>query len=102
VPLRALTPVWHGPKAAEDWYREVLAEGEHLGAKNYHVALGKQLHANVTGDAAYVVVPATMTFTLKGRPVTQSGALFTTALRKSAAGWLVASWAWAKGTASAA
>ena len=94
--------VWHGPTATEDWYREVLVEGEHLGAKNYQIALGEPLHANVTDVAAYVVVPATMTFTLKGRPLMQSGALFTVALCKSAAGWFVASWAWAKGTASAA
>jgi len=78
----------------------VLTEGEHVGAKGYHVALGKPLHANVTGDAAYVVVPATMTFKLKGKQVTQSGALFTVALRKLPAGWRLASWAWAKGTAS--
>ena len=59
--------VWHGPTATQDWYKDVLAEGEHLGASDYHVTIGKPLHANVTGDAAYVVVPATMTFALKGR-----------------------------------
>jgi hypothetical protein len=58
--------VWHGPSASQDWYRDVLIEGEHQGAKHYHVTLGRPLHANVTGDAAYVVVPATMTFKLKG------------------------------------
>jgi ketosteroid isomerase-like protein len=94
--------VWHGPAATQDWYRDVLAEGEHLAAKGYQVALGKPAHANVTGDAAYVVVPATMMFTLKGRPVTQSGAIFMVALRRVPAGWRIASWAWAKGTASVA
>jgi ketosteroid isomerase-like protein len=92
--------VWHGPTAAKDWYRDVLVEGEHLGASGYHVALGAPLHANVTGDAAYVVSPATMTFKLKGQQVTQSGALFTTALSKGPDGWRIASWAWAKGQAA--
>jgi len=92
--------VWHGPRATQDWYKDVLVEGEHLGAKDYHVTLGKSLHSNVTGDAAYVVVPATMTFKLKGKQVTQSGAFFTVALRKLQAGWRLASWAWTKGTAS--
>jgi ketosteroid isomerase-like protein len=92
--------VWHGLTASQDWYRDVLVEGEHQGAKDYHVILGKPLHANVTGDAAYVVVPATMTFELKGKQVTQSGAVFTVALRKLPAGWRLASWAWAKGTAA--
>lgn len=92
--------VWHGATATQDWYKDVLAEGEHLGVKGYTVTLGKPLHANVTGDAAYVVFPATMTFELKGKQITQSGALFTVALRKLSAGWRLASWAWAKGTAS--
>jgi hypothetical protein len=87
--------IWHGPTASQDWYRDVLAEGEHQGAKGYQVALGKPAHANVTGNAAYVVVPATMTFKVHGKQVTQSGAIFTVALRKLPAGW-----AWAKGTAS--
>jgi ketosteroid isomerase-like protein len=92
--------IWHGPTACQDWYRDVLAEGEHAGAKDYQVALGKPAHANVTGDAAYVVVPATMKFKVHGKQVTQSGAAFTVALRKLPAGWRVASWAWTKGTAS--
>jgi hypothetical protein len=63
-----------------------------------HVTLGKPLHANITDGAAYVVVPATMTFKLKGQQVTQSGTVLTVALRKLPAGWRIASWAWAKGT----
>ena len=90
--------VWSGPKAAEDWYRDVLIEAKHHDASEYFVTLQKPLHANVTGDSAYVVFPATMTFKLHGKQVTQSGAIFTTALRKSADGWRIAAWAWAKGT----
>ena len=92
--------VWHGSTACQDWYQDVLAEGEHAGAKGYEVTLGKPLHVNVTGDAAYVVVPATMRFNVQGKQVTQSGAVFTVALRKLPAGWRIASWAWAKGSAS--
>jgi ketosteroid isomerase-like protein len=92
--------LWHGPTAPTDWYADVLAEGEHLGARDYHVTLGAPLHADVAGEAAYVVSPATMTFNLNGRPVTQNGATFTTALRKVAADWRIAAWAWAKGQAA--
>ena len=92
--------VWHGPTACRDWYRDVLVEGEHVGAKDYHVTLGKPLHADVTGEAASVVVPATMQFKARGKLVTQSGAVFTVALRKLSAGWRITSWAWAKGMAS--
>ncbi|MBS0577793.1 MAG: nuclear transport factor 2 family protein [Proteobacteria bacterium] len=92
--------VWHGPTATQDWYRAVLIEGQHLGAEGYHVTIGHPLHASASGDAAYVVVGATMTFELKGKRVTQSGASLTVALRRLSAGWRVASWAWTKGSAS--
>jgi hypothetical protein len=46
-----------------------------------------------------VVVPATMTFKLRGEQITQTGAVFTVALRKLSDGWRIAAWAWAKGTA---
>jgi ketosteroid isomerase-like protein len=90
--------VWQGPTATQDWYRDVLIEGKQHGASDYFITLGEPLHNNVTGDSAYVVVPATMTFKLRGQQVTQSGAVYTVALRKLAEGWRIAAWAWAKGT----
>jgi len=42
--------VRHGPAASQDWYRDVLVEGEHQGAKDYHVTFGEPLHANVTAE----------------------------------------------------
>lgn len=89
--------VWQGPTAAQDWYRDVLIEGKQHGASDYFVTLGEPLHNNVTGDTAYVVIPATMTFKVKGKQVTQTGAVFTVALRKLPEGWRIAAWAWAKG-----
>jgi hypothetical protein len=90
--------VWLGPTASQDWYRDVLLEGEQHGASDYFVTLGEPLHNNVTSDSAYVVVPATMTFKVHGQQVTQTGAIFTVALRKLAEGWRITAWAWAKGT----
>ena len=65
---------------------DVLIEGEQHGAADYVVTVGEPLHNNITGDSAYVVVPATMTFKVQGQQVTQTGALFTVALRKLAEG----------------
>jgi hypothetical protein len=90
--------VWHGPAASQDWYRDVLVTGEREGASDYVVALGEPWHVNVTGDRAYVVVPATMSVTVRGKRVKQSGSVFTVALRKLAGGWRLTAWAWAKGT----
>jgi hypothetical protein len=53
---------------------------------------------NITGDSAYVVVLATMTFTVRGQQVTQIGATFTVALRELDVGWRIAARASAKGT----
>jgi hypothetical protein len=76
----------------------VLIEGEQHGASDYFVTLGEPLHNNITGDSAYVVVPATMTFKVRGQQVTQTGAIFTVAFRRLAGGWRIGAWAWAKGT----
>jgi ketosteroid isomerase-like protein len=89
--------VWHGPTAALDWYRDVVIAGKHHGASDYVVTVGEPLHNQVTGDSAYVVVPAAMSFKVGGKQVTQTGAVFTVALRKLAEGWRIAAWAWAKG-----
>jgi len=93
--------VWHGPTATGDWHRDVMIEGEHVGATEYFVTLGDAKHNNIIGDSAYVVVPATMTFKLQGKQITQSGAFFTVALRKLNEGWRIAAWAWTKGIAQA-
>jgi ketosteroid isomerase-like protein len=90
--------VWSGPTATQDWYRDALIEAEHLDVSGYFVTLEEPLHNNVTGDAAYVVLPATMKFNMKDKQVTQSGALFTVALRRIDGAWRIASWAWTKGT----
>ncbi|MCV7203713.1 hypothetical protein B7435_03190 [Mycolicibacterium peregrinum] len=94
--------VWQGPTATQDWWRDVLAEGEHLGASDYQIALDEPRHVNVTGESGYVVVPATMTFDLNGRQIVQIGGVFTVALRNGADGWRLTAWAWAKGINSPA
>ena len=40
--LDGMSPhVWQGPTAAEDWWTDVLTEGEHLGASGYRITLGE-------------------------------------------------------------
>lgn len=93
--------LWIGRAAASDWYRDVLAEGAHLGAGDYHATIGEPVHNSVSGNSAYLVAPASMTFKLKGRPIRQTGATFTFALKKQGGEWRIAAWAWAKGEATA-
>jgi ketosteroid isomerase-like protein len=96
--LDGMSPhVWQGPTAAEDWWRDVLTEGEHLGASGYHITLDEPRHVDFKGDYGYVVVPAAMTFDLQGKQVTQTGSVYTVALRKVGGSWRLTAWAWAKG-----
>lgn len=89
--------VWQGPDACQRWWNDVLAEGEHLGAAGYHVTLGEPRHVDVHGDFGYVVVPASMSFTVNGIPQNQADSTFTVALHRSAAGWRLTAWSWSKG-----
>lgn len=89
--------VWQGPTAAEDWYADALAEGEHLGVTDYCIRLAEPRHVDVTGENAYVVVPATFSYKVRGTPVDQTDAVFTVALRTVAGGWRLTAWAWSKG-----
>jgi SnoaL-like domain len=89
--------VWQGPTAAQDWYRDVLIEIEQHGVSDLCITAGEPLHNNITGDSAYVVVPATFEYKVHGKEVTQTSAVFTVALRELAEGWRIAAWAWAKG-----
>jgi ketosteroid isomerase-like protein len=97
--LDGMSPhVWQGPTASEDWWRDVLKEGKHLEASGYNIALGEPRHVDVTGDYVYVVVPAAMTFILRGKRVNQTGAVFTVGLRRVDTQWRLTAWAWTKGT----
>ena len=96
--LDGMSPhVWQGPTASQDWWSDVLTEGEHVGASGYRITLDEPWHVDITGDYAYVVVPATMTFSIRGKQVTQTGSVFTVALRKVGTDWRLTAWAWAKG-----
>lgn len=91
--------VWSGAEATRHWWRDAAAESAHLGVTDFHMSLGPPLHANITGDAAYLAAPATLAFKLGGRPVDQAGAHFTVALRLVDGRWLISAWAWTKGPA---
>lgn len=55
------------------------------------------MHAPDPMAAVRHYIDAGMTFQMKGRQISQSGAIFTVALRKLSVGWRIAAWAWSKG-----
>lgn len=87
---------WQGPAACADWTRDIDADDKRQGISGGIVALGTPWHVDVTGDRAYVVVPATYSYKQHGKPVVESGSIFTVALRRFASGWRITGWAWAK------
>lgn len=86
----------HQWTACADWARDFDASSKQEGVTDGIVTLGTPRHVDVTGDRAYVVVPANYAYKVHGKPVTESGSIFTVVLRKFAAGWRITGWAWAK------
>ena len=87
---------WHGAGACATWANAYDADARARGVTDGVVALGTPRHVDVTGDRAYVVIPATYRYKQKGKPVTETGSLLTVALQKGATGWRMTAWAWTK------
>ena len=88
---------WQGATACADWANDFEAFNKKSGITDPIATLGKPKHVDITGDRAYVVVPATYTYKQNGKKVTESGAHLTAALQKGAAGWIITGWAWTRG-----
>jgi hypothetical protein len=61
---------------ATRWHQVSLCQDQpltHVWQGHYFVTLGAPLHNNVTGDSAYVVVPATMTFKVQATVLCDAG-----------------------------
>ena len=87
---------WHGAGACLTWMNDYDADAKKNGITDGFVTLGKPRHVDVTGDRAYVVIPANYVFKRKGVTVRESGSILTLALQKVAVGWRVTAWSWAK------
>lgn len=84
---------WHGPKALQTWATDLGAADAKRGVTEQKVVIGAPTRVEVEGASAYVIVPATYTFTEKGvamRAVSQ----MTFTLKKGAGGWLIHGWTW--------
>jgi ketosteroid isomerase-like protein len=87
---------WHGAGACAKWMSDFEADARKNSITDGFVALGDPSHVDITGDRAYVVIPSDYTYKQNGKPVKETGALFTFALQKGQAGWRITGWAWAK------
>jgi ketosteroid isomerase-like protein len=87
---------WSGPTACRDWAMAFAAFVKKNAISNSTVIFGAPWHDAVTGDRAYVVVPASLRYNQNGRPKREIGSVLTIVLRKTAAGWRMISWSWAQ------
>ena len=87
---------WQGSTACADWASSYTAFSKKNGITDGIVTLSTPWHVAVTGAHAYVVCPATFTYKQNGKPMKESGSIFTLVLTKSTTGWLITSWAWAQ------
>ena len=88
---------WHGPGACAKWAEDFGADAKKNGITDTVVTLGKPKHVDVAGDRAYVVVPASFAYRMKGKAAKETGSLLTLALQKGTAGWRITGWTWTKG-----
>ncbi len=87
---------WDGAGACTKWMAAYDEDAKKNAITDGVVTLGKPRHVDVTGDRAYVVVPADYAFKQKGKPVKETASSLTIVLRKSAAGWRIIAWSWSK------
>jgi hypothetical protein len=86
---------WQGPTACADWLKSYNADDAKDNVVGGPVTLGTPWHVDIHGATAYVVIPATYRFTQNRKP-TDEAAVFTVALKKAPAGWLITGWTWSK------
>lgn len=92
---------WHGADAFKTWAAALDADSKKQGITDQNVTIAAPTRTEVSGDTAYVVVPAVYTFKLKGAAMRES-AQMTFALKKGAGGWLITGWTWTGPKAKAA
>ena len=85
---------WQGPKAFASWVDDLTKNDKAAGITEEKVTLGAVTREVLSGDTAYVVMAATYTYLEKGVPMTEP-ARMAYALKKTDAGWKIASWTWA-------
>ncbi|MFZ0313047.1 MAG: nuclear transport factor 2 family protein [Candidatus Korobacteraceae bacterium] len=87
---------WQGAGACSTWANDYDADAKKNSITDGFVTLGKPTHIDITGDRAYVVVPANYTYKKKGTLFKETGSRFTLVLQKAESGWRITAWTWSK------
>jgi hypothetical protein len=85
--------LWRGAQALKAWAADLESDAKKRGITDQMVTLSAPTRSEVSGDQAYVVVPAVYTFKEHGVAMREA-AQMTFALKKTAGSWLIHSWTW--------
>jgi len=84
---------WRGPGACANWAKDYDRNALKNQISDATGTIGTPKQFIVNGDRAYVVFPATFSYTEKGKPV-KNTATVTFSLQKTALGWRITAWTW--------
>ena len=85
---------WQGPTACMDWLTAFAAYDARKLITPRAVTIGKPWRISVSGNVAYVVVPANYKYVQNGKPINETNSLWTLSLKKGTDGWRINGWAW--------
>jgi hypothetical protein len=85
--------LWRGPRAFQQWSTDLDSDAKKRGITDQMVKIGASTRREVSGEQAYIVVPAVYTFK-EGGVAMREAAQMTFALKKGAGGWLIHGWTW--------
>jgi len=88
---------WSGSGACSQWGKDYDADAKKNSVTDPSVWFGAAKHLDITGDRAYVVLPASYSYKQNGKPVKEAGATLTIALQKSGNNWRITAWTWSRG-----
>lgn len=86
---------WQGPTACSDWEQALEALTKKSGMTQLVATLKEPRRLNIVGDRAYVVVPASVSYQVKGKRTSIPQSVFTITLQNATTGWRITAWAWA-------
>lgn len=85
--------LWRGANAFQEWSADLDADAKKQGMTEPKATISAPTRVETSGDQAYVVAPAVLTFKLRGVAM-RGAAQMTFVLTKGTGGWLIHGWTW--------
>jgi len=85
---------WAGANAFDRWQADLAKTSAARGMSEEDATLGAPRRVEVSGDHAYVILPATHTFKMKGQAMREAAELTFALARDAGGAWKITSWTW--------